>query len=108
MYLTLSISLVFMLSITEYHAAIKEENSALSGLIEAGTMPLQHRVVLVSLISNRGNTRHTHMDVALASIYAQHGTESETLLISEAIIIVPEPTGRPNVPGIWSEEQVSI
>lgn len=69
-------------------------------------MTLQHRVVLAPLTRNRANSHHVHTDMAVL-YYAQRATEPGTLLISESITIVPEATGRPNVPGIWNEEQIA-
>lgn len=83
-----------------------EEIPALFKPIRVGPMRLQHRVVLAPLTRNRANSRHAHTDMAV-TYYSQRATEPGTLLISEAITIVPEATGRRNVPGIWSEEQIA-
>lgn len=70
-----------------------------------GGLALQHRVVLAPLTRNRANAQHVHGALAV-EYYAQRASVRGTLLISEAITIVPEGGGRPHVPGIWSEEQV--
>ena len=83
-----------------------EEIPALFRPIQVGTMCLQHRVVHAPLTRFRANAQHAHTDIAV-TYHAQRATEPGTLLISESITIVPEATGRSNVPGIWSEEQIA-
>ena len=70
-----------------------------------GNIQLKHRVVLAPLTRNRANVAHTHTDLAV-EYYRQRASVPGTLLITEAVTIVPEATGRPHVPGIWSEDQV--
>lgn len=71
-----------------------------------GNVQLQHRVVLAPLTRNRANAEHVHGDLAV-EYYMQRASVPGTLLITEAITIAPEAGGRPHVPGIWSEEQIS-
>lgn len=39
--------------------------------------------------------------------YAQRGSVPGTLLVTEATIIAPQAGGSPNIPGIWSEDQIA-
>jgi len=74
--------------------------------IKVGRSMLAHRVVLAPLTRARATQEHVHTDLAVES-YAQRASISGTLLISEETLIAAIAGGWPNVPGIWSEEQVS-
>lgn len=82
------------------------DTSLLFKPIVVGNVQLQHRVVLAPLTRNRANAEHVHGDLAV-EYYRQRASLPGTLLITEAITIAPEAGGRPHVPGIWSEEQIS-
>ena len=71
-----------------------------------GNLKLSHRIVLAPLTRNRANPQHVHGDLAV-EYYRQRASVPGTLLITEATTIAPEAGGRPHVPGIWSEEQIS-
>ena len=59
-----------------------------------------------SKTAQRTGAVHWHGQLAV-EYYRQRASVPGTLLISEAITIAPEAGGRPHVPGIWSEEQIS-
>ncbi|THG93659.1 hypothetical protein EW026_g7635 [Hermanssonia centrifuga] len=80
--------------------------SALFQPTQVGDLKLDHRIVLAPLTRNRANSEHVHGDMAV-EYYSQRASVKGTLLIAEAITIVPQAGGRPNVPGIWSEEQIN-
>lgn len=71
-----------------------------------GDLQLKHRVVLAPLTRLRANAEHVHGDLA-AEYYRQRASVPGTLLISEAVTIAPEAGGRPHVPGIWNQEQIT-
>ncbi|THG94172.1 hypothetical protein EW026_g7250 [Hermanssonia centrifuga] len=77
--------------------------SALFQPTQVGDLKLDHRIVLAPLTRNRANSEHVHGDMAV-EYYSQRASVKGTLLIAEA---VPQAGGRPNVPGIWSEEQIN-
>jgi NADPH2 dehydrogenase len=75
--------------------------------IQVGTVTLKHRVVLAPLTRFRGNSKHAHTDLAVEH-YAARGSIPGTLIISEASFIAHKSSGNSfNVPGIWSDEQVT-
>ena len=74
--------------------------------IRVGTANLQHRVVLAPMTRNRANAQHVHGSLAL-EYYRQRTSVPGTLAITEATFIAPQAGGYPNVPGIWSDEQIS-
>ncbi|TFK50391.1 NADH:flavin oxidoreductase/NADH oxidase [Heliocybe sulcata] len=73
---------------------------------QIGDITLQHRVVLAPLTRYRASKEHVHGDLAV-EYYAQRGSMPGSLLITEATFIAHKAGGYPNVPGIWSEEQVA-
>ena len=74
--------------------------------IRVGNLNLRHRVVLAPLTRIRANRKHVHGDIAV-EYYSQRASVPGTLLITEAITIIPEGTGRHHTPGIWNEEQIN-
>jgi NADPH2 dehydrogenase len=74
--------------------------------IRVGTANLQHRVVLAPMTRNRANDQHVHGPLAL-EYYKQRTSVPGTLAITEATFIAPQAGGYRNVPGIWSDEQIS-
>lgn len=74
--------------------------------IVVGNFTLKHRIVLAPLTRLRANAQHVHGDIAV-EYYKQRASVPGTLLISEAITVAPEAGGKPHVPGIWSEAQIS-
>ncbi|KAI9459884.1 hypothetical protein BJY52DRAFT_1118528 [Lactarius psammicola] len=80
--------------------------SSLFQPLRVGTVDLQHRVVMAPLTRLRANKDHVHGELA-KTYYTQRSSVPGTLIISEAAIIAPQATGYPNVPGIWSDAQVT-
>ena len=74
--------------------------------IRVGTANLQHRVVLAPMTRNRANDQHVPGALAL-EYYKQRTSVPGTLAITEATFIAPQAAGYKNVPGIWSDEQIS-
>jgi NADPH2 dehydrogenase len=74
--------------------------------IRVGTANLQHRVVLAPLTRYRADDQHVHGPLAV-EYYKQRTTVPGTLAITEATFIAPKAGGYKNVPGIWSDEQIS-
>ena len=70
-----------------------------------GEMTLQHRVVMAPLTRVRATSQHVPTEI-MVEYYAQRASVPGTLIISEATFIAPQAGGFPNVPGIWSEEQI--
>ena len=75
--------------------------------IQVGTVTLQHRVVMAPMTRFRGNSKHTHTDLAVEH-YAARASVPGTLIISEATLIAHKASGESyHIPGIWSDEQVA-
>ena len=74
--------------------------------ISVGNVELQHRVVMAPLTRFRADARHVPTDLAV-KYYAQRASVPGTLIISEATFIAAKAGGYDQVPGIWSEEQIS-
>jgi NADPH2 dehydrogenase len=75
--------------------------------IQVGTVSLQHRVVMAPLTRFRGNSKHTHTNLAVEH-YAARASIPGTLIISEATVIAHKASGLNfHIPGIWSDEQVA-
>ncbi|TFK62756.1 NADH:flavin oxidoreductase/NADH oxidase, partial [Pluteus cervinus] len=75
--------------------------------IQIGHITLQHRIVFAPCTRRRA-TRHGHVPILplVKSYYEQRASTPGTLLISEAVIVARKAGGYPNIPGIWSEEQI--
>ena len=74
--------------------------------IRVGDCTLQHRVVLAPLTRQRATKDHVPTDLQV-EYYAQRGSTSGTLLITEGTFIAPQAGGFPHVPGIWNDDQVA-
>lgn len=74
--------------------------------IKVADFTLQHRVVLAPLTRLRAQKNHAHSKLAV-EYYKQRASTPGTLLIAETTIIAPQAGGYPNMPGIWSDEQVA-
>lgn len=74
--------------------------------IKIGRSALQHRVVMAPLTRFRANDAHVPLS-NVAEHYSQRASTKGTLLITEATVISPQAGGYSNVPGIWSDEQIS-
>ena len=71
-----------------------------------GGLRLAHRIVLAPLTRTRADV-HFVPNALMVEYYTQRASVPGTLLVTEAITIAPEAGGRPHVPGIWSEEQIT-
>ncbi|EMD33584.1 hypothetical protein CERSUDRAFT_141794 [Gelatoporia subvermispora B] len=74
--------------------------------IQVGDVQLQHRVVLAPLTRFRADKTHTHTDLAV-EYYRQRASTPGTLLISEGTFINAKAGGYANVPGLWTDEQLT-
>jgi NADPH2 dehydrogenase len=74
--------------------------------IRVGTTNLQHRVVLSPMTRFRADAQHVHGQLGL-EYYKQRTSVPGTLAITEATFIAARAGGYKNVPGIWSDEQIS-
>ncbi|KIJ60866.1 hypothetical protein HYDPIDRAFT_116736 [Hydnomerulius pinastri MD-312] len=73
--------------------------------IQVGPVTLQHRVVLAPLTRVRARASHVPGPQA-ATYYAQRGSTSGTLLITDATYISHDAGGYEHVPGIYTNEQI--
>ncbi len=74
--------------------------------IRIGTANLQHRVVLAPMKRARADERNVLGALGL-EYYKQRTSIPGTLAITEGTFLAPHAGGYTNVPGIWSEEQIS-
>lgn len=75
--------------------------------ITVGPVSLKHRVVLAPLTRLKGDTNHVPLLPLVKDYYTQRGSTPGTLLIAESTIIIAKAGGFPNMPGIWSPEQIT-
>lgn len=73
--------------------------------IRVGRMNLQNRIVLSPMTRLRANKDHVHGDLAL-EYYTQRASTPGTLLITEGTVIHPHAGGQPNIPYIYTDEQI--
>ncbi|KAI1105703.1 NADH:flavin oxidoreductase/NADH oxidase family protein [Jackrogersella minutella] len=74
--------------------------------LKVGNVTLQHRVVMAPLTRFRADSNHVPLPF-VKEYYEQRASVPGTLLITEATFISREAGGYPNVPGIWSKEQIT-
>ncbi|KAI9432669.1 hypothetical protein H4582DRAFT_2083058 [Lactarius indigo] len=74
--------------------------------IQVGTANLQHRVVLAPMKRTRADERYVHGALGL-EYYKQRTSIPGTLAITEGTFIALHAGGCANVPGIWSDEQIT-
>lgn len=74
--------------------------------IQVGSSHLKHRVVFAPSTRFRSDANHVPLP-HVAEYYSQRSKVPGTLLITEATFIAPRAGGYPNVPGIWSEDQIA-
>ncbi|MGI4756857.1 MAG: alkene reductase [Janthinobacterium lividum] len=72
--------------------------------IRVGDLQLPNRIFMAPLTRLRGTVDHTPRPELMAEYYAQRA--SAGLIISEGTPVDPLGVGYPQVPGIWSSEQV--
>ncbi|KAJ7143656.1 FMN-linked oxidoreductase [Mycena filopes] len=75
--------------------------------ITIGRLSLAHRVVLAPLTRLKGDAKHVPMLPLVKEYYTQRASTPGTLLISESTVIAAKAGGYPNMPGIWSPEQIN-
>lgn len=80
--------------------------AALFQPIQVGDVELAHRVVFAPLTRFRATGAHVPTDL-MVEYYAQRGSVPGSLLIAEATDIAPQAGGMANVPGIYSDEQIT-
>ncbi len=72
--------------------------------IRVGDLDLPNRIFMAPLTRLRGTTDNVHRPELAAEYYAQRATAG--LIITEGTPVDPKGVGYPQVPGIWSAEQV--
>ena len=72
-----------------------------------GTMTLSHRIAMAPLTRYRAEDNHAIMPMAQEYYERRARAVPGTLLLSEATVISPRAGGYPNIPAIWSQEQIS-
>ncbi|PLB43352.1 FMN-linked oxidoreductase [Aspergillus steynii IBT 23096] len=73
--------------------------------LKVGDLDLQHRVVLAPLTRFKADGEHVPLPM-VSEYYSQRASVPGTLLVSEATFISKRAGGYPNVPGIWSSDQI--
>ena len=74
--------------------------------LQVGPNTLSNRLVMAPLTRFRAEDNHVPMSM-VKEYYAQRACVPGTLLITEATIIAPPAGGYPNVPAIFSDEQIA-
>lgn len=73
--------------------------------LQIGDLHLPNRIVMAPLTRLRAADPVHVPNATMADYYAQRATAG--LLISEGVPVSPDGVGYPNVPGLWSDEQVA-
>ncbi|KAH7068438.1 hypothetical protein BKA63DRAFT_114250 [Paraphoma chrysanthemicola] len=73
--------------------------------LKVGNLEIQNRVAMAPLTRFRASDEHVILPMA-TKYYSQRASTPGTLLITEATIISPEYGGYPNVPHIYTQEQI--
>ncbi|KNG88358.1 putative NADH-dependent flavin oxidoreductase [Aspergillus nomiae NRRL 13137] len=74
--------------------------------LQVGFCQLEHRVIMAPLTRFRADDDNVPLPIA-KEYYSQRASVPGTLIIAEATYISPGAGGYPNVPGIWSAEQIT-
>ncbi|EXJ76234.1 NADPH2 dehydrogenase [Cladophialophora psammophila CBS 110553] len=74
--------------------------------LKIGNITLQHRLVMAPLTRFRADDSHVPLPFT-TTYYSQRASVPGTLIITEATFISKRAGGYPNVPGIWSTEQIA-
>ena len=74
--------------------------------LQVGRMQMPHRIAMAPMTRFRADDAHTPLPI-VKDYYAQRAAVPGTLIITEATVISPRAGGYPNVPGIYSAEQIS-
>jgi NADPH2 dehydrogenase len=80
-------------------------DSALFKPKRVGRINLSHRVVMAPMTRFRAHDDFVPSNM-MVEYYTQRASTPGTLLITEGTIISIEAGGYPNVPGVWSEDQI--
>lgn len=81
-------------------------SSTLFKPLPIGSTTLSHRIALAPLTRFRATDAHVPIASLVSQYYTQRAIVPGTLLITEATFIAPQAGGAPNVPGIYSPEQI--
>jgi NADPH2 dehydrogenase len=73
--------------------------------LQVGNITLENRLAMAPLTRRRANSAHVPLPF-VKEYYAQRAVVPGTLLVSEATFISPRGSGSPEVPGIWTQEQI--
>jgi NADPH2 dehydrogenase len=80
--------------------------SRLSRPSQVGNINLKHRIVKAAMSRFRADDTHVPLPITV-NYQAQRACVPETLLITVGTFISKHAGGYPNVPGIWSDEQIA-
>lgn len=86
--------------------SLSPQPSRLFSPLTFGTLTLQHRLAMAPLTRFRASDSCVPLPIA-ATYYSQRASVPGTLLITEATYISARAGGLPNVPGIYSAEQIA-
>ena len=82
------------------------EESRLFTPLQIGPYTLSSRLVMAPLTRFRADDSHVQLPF-VKDYYTQRACVPGTLIITEATFISPRGSGYPNVPGIWTQEQIA-
>lgn len=74
--------------------------------IQVGKITLNQRIAMAPMTRARADNPSTVPNDLMSEYYEQRASSSGTLLITEATFISERAGGYPNIPGIWSKDQV--
>ncbi|KAL4732840.1 hypothetical protein BDV11DRAFT_201239 [Aspergillus similis] len=80
--------------------------SPLFSPIRVGRMALMHRIAMAPMTRLRADPSHIPLP-SVKEYYQQRAVIPGTLLVTEATVISPRHGGYPNVPGIYTEQQIA-
>ena len=80
--------------------------SKLFSPIKVGRLEMPHRIAMAPMTRFRADDSHVPLPF-VKDYYAQRASVPGTLIVTEATIISPRAGGYPNVPGIYTEEQIT-
>ncbi|KAF4976175.1 hypothetical protein F66182_17506 [Fusarium sp. NRRL 66182] len=80
--------------------------SPLFSSLKVGRMTLQQRIAMAPMTRLRADTKHIPLPF-VKEYYQQRAAIPGTLLVTEATVISPRHGGYPNVPGIYTDEQIT-
>lgn len=75
--------------------------------LHVGQLILSHRLTMAPMTRLRASNTHAPLLPLVKDYYRQRASVPGSLLITEATVISPRHSGYTNVPGIYSEEQIS-